>query len=147
MIEPITIRDFEQYAAEHGASRQDYGDAALHRSNSSVSGAARRAALAAQSQRDADLTARREALRVEYKNKLASGELREMTELERLQQTAAGHPDNPSVAAARRLLVKRNAARHPSHCQFAERKRLSTPCSAWHMTFGGLCLNCGWRLQ
>ena len=21
---------------------------------------------------------------------------------------------------------------------------LSTPCAAWHLTFGGRCLNCGW---
>jgi hypothetical protein len=87
------------------------GDAALHRSSANVSGAARRAALATQAAKDSDLTKRREALRIEYKNKLATGELRELTELERLQEIAAGNPDSWATAAAQRVLAKRMAGR------------------------------------
>ena len=30
------------------------------------------------------------------------------------------------------------------HSEHAARVRVSTPCAAWHINFGGGCLNCGW---
>lgn len=34
-----------------------------------------------------------------------------------------------------------------THSQFSKRARVSTPCSAHMMTFGGRCLNCGYDPQ
>jgi hypothetical protein len=49
----------------------------------------------------------REATRQAYAAAVASGEIQPPTEHDRLEATAAGHPDNPSVQAARRLLEKK----------------------------------------
>lgn len=49
---------------------------------------------------------RDEAVR-RYWEAVACGEIRAETQGERLEGTAAGHPDNPSVQAARRVLEKR----------------------------------------
>jgi hypothetical protein len=100
-------RDFEDYAAQHDAGRQGYGDPALSRSNSSTSHTSWKAALKNQDAKDAALTERREALRQDYSHALAAGEIREMTESQRLARTAAGHPDNEAVQAAQRILEKR----------------------------------------
>lgn len=48
---------------------------------------------------------RRKAI-AEYKELVQKGEIIEPTPLEKRIQTAKGHPDNPSVQAARRLLKK-----------------------------------------
>lgn len=32
-----------------------------------------------------------------------------------------------------------------SHVEYARRHPPTTPCAAWHVTFGGQCLNCGHR--
>lgn len=50
---------------------------------------------------------RRNAAKLEYWKKVESGELRPLTEVERTLRTAKGHPDNPSVQAARRMAEKR----------------------------------------
>jgi 2'-5' RNA ligase len=104
-----TYRDFEQYAAMNGASRQDYGDPALARSNSSVSQSSRDSALKNQSAKDSALTERRDALRQEYREKIASGEVREMTEGERLKEQADSNPESEATKAAQRILEKRAA--------------------------------------
>lgn len=43
----------------------------------------------------------------EYKNKVKAGEITEPTKFEEAIRKAQGHPDNPSVQAARRMLKKR----------------------------------------
>jgi hypothetical protein len=93
----------------NGASRQDYGDPALARSNSSVSQSSRDSALKNQSAKDSALTERRDALRQEYREKIASGEVREMTEGERLKEQADSNPESEATKAAQRILEKRAA--------------------------------------
>lgn len=46
-------------------------------------------------------------LRQEYEDKVASGEIQKPSKLDSLLRQAHGHPDNPSVQAARRVLTKR----------------------------------------
>lgn len=46
-------------------------------------------------------------LRQEYEDKVASGEIQKPSKLDSLLRQAHGHPDNPSVQAARRVLAKR----------------------------------------
>lgn len=48
----------------------------------------------------------RDSARAAFRAMITSGEIRLMTRLEKLQATAKGHADNPSVQAARRLLAK-----------------------------------------
>lgn len=105
MAEPCT---FEAYASANGASRQDVGDAGLHKTQTRISAKVWARKVAAQSAKDALWMERRAVLRVEYAAKVAAGELREPTHRERLEEAAAGHPDRPDVQAARRLLAKLN---------------------------------------
>ena len=49
----------------------------------------------------------RDAARALYRAAIAQGEIREATREERLAITAAGHDDNPSTQAARRVIAKR----------------------------------------
>lgn len=103
--EPRAI-DFEHFAAERGASRQDFGDAGLHKGSRNQSHAARARNIKNQADRDTQLGQRRNALRDEYDAAVARGEVRPLSRTERLVQTARGHEDNESVQAARRLLEK-----------------------------------------
>ncbi len=94
----------EQYLTAHGASR-NFGDAGLHRSNSSVSARARKSQLARQSDKDEILLARRQDLREEYYSLVRDGTICPLSRLERLKAQAAGHPDNASTQAAQRILA------------------------------------------
>lgn len=100
----------EEYLSQHGASRQSFGEAALHRQPRSTQKERDKRAQA-QGKKDADLEQQRDELRSEYREKIANGELREPTRTERLERAAQGHPDNESTQAARRVLEKRRAAR------------------------------------
>lgn len=100
------VVDFETFASEHGANRQDYGDAGMHRSSKNVSDAAKRRALARQLDRDTEHLARRDDARAEYDAAIARGDIREPTRIESLIKKAQGHPENASVQAARRILEK-----------------------------------------
>lgn len=51
----------------------------------------------------------RDATTRAYRAEIAAGRIREPTRLERLEARANGHPDNPSVIAARNVLAKRAA--------------------------------------
>lgn len=53
----------------------------------------------------------RDATAVAYRAAIAAGEIQEpkQTGLDALREKAAGHPDNPSVQAAKRLLAKMEA--------------------------------------
>jgi hypothetical protein len=101
----IPIIDEETYLAQHGASRQDIGDAALHKNI--PEGKIRKKLIEEQATKDRALIKKREQLREEYKKKIESGEIRPPTRKESLIATANGHPDNAAVQAARRILEKR----------------------------------------
>lgn len=102
------VMDFEEYASRNGASRQDtMMDSALHRSSSNVSGSARASQLRIENERNTAALAKRDVLRGEYNQHVASGYIRPPTHDEALILTAQGQEDNRSVQAARRLLEKR----------------------------------------
>mgnify|MGYP003395931788 CR=1 FL=1 len=102
----MKIIDEETYLSQHEASRQDIGDAALHKNLQP--GRRKDQLIARQAKLDKDLLERREVLRHEYQSKVALGELRPLTRIERLITTANGNPDNQAVLAARRLLEGKN---------------------------------------
>ena len=100
----MQVIDEETYLATHNASRQDYGEAALHKNI--PFGNKRKRLIEWQNAKDRDLTRRREALRKEYNEKVISGEIRPPTRIERLIATASGMDENESTQAARRILSK-----------------------------------------
>lgn len=102
----MKVMTFEQYAASQGASRQDYGDAGLHKTNARLSKKQWGRKVEAQRRRDAELYRRREELYEAYQDMVRSGDVRPPSRLERLRSTASGHPDNESTRAAKRLLKK-----------------------------------------
>ena len=97
--------DENEYLERHGAGMASMGEPALHRQPGSTS-KQRAARAATQAMRDAAWAQRREQLRREYAALVAAGQLRPRTRRERLERTAAGHPDKESTRAARRLLEK-----------------------------------------
>ena len=99
--------DEEQYLAEHGASKHDMGDASLHKNRGGMSDKEWQKVVDREAERSAAIMAKREELRKEYQQKIASGEIREMSKIEKLIATANGNPDNESTQAARRLLEKK----------------------------------------
>ena len=101
--------DFEDFAARRGYGMSALGEPALHKSNSSVSGAARRRQLAQVRQQGEDWAARRAELRGEFESGLASGRYRLRSGTARLSRAARGHQDNEATQAARRVLEKRQA--------------------------------------
>lgn len=105
MKKEIEVIDEETWLARQGASRMDLGDPAIHRQ---PGGTPKSIAKNAQNQarKDHALIARRTELREQYEELVRVGEIRPPTRLERLAAIAKGHPDNPSVQAARRLLAK-----------------------------------------
>lgn len=96
----------EQYLTANGASRADMGDAGLHRSSAGMSPKTWRRLVEQQAERDRELEARRATLRAEYWRKVSAGEITPPGRTQRLLRAAAGHPDNESTQAARRLLAK-----------------------------------------
>lgn len=103
----MRVVSFEVYAVERGAGSAEIGDAGLHKRGRRQSDRQWQRLVKAEDARTARLLARREELRREFDEAVRRGELREPSTLERLQRTAAGHPDNESVQAARRALAKR----------------------------------------
>ena len=97
--------DEETYLATNGASRQDIGEPALHRQPRAKPNQIEKNANR-QLEKDYELTGRRDDLRKEYADKVASGEIRPPTRTEKLIQSANGHEDNESTQAARRMLQK-----------------------------------------
>lgn len=95
----------EQYLARHGVGRDRIGDAGLHKTHTRFSKKQWDKKLQHQSEIDTEVIKKRDALREQYRQKVAAGELRPPTRIERLQSIAAGHPDNEAVQAARRILA------------------------------------------
>ena len=102
--EPLVI-DQEDYLTQHGASRLGIGELALHKNI--PEGKQRKRLLDNQAKKDWELLKKRERLRNEYREKVEKGEIRPPTRIEKLIDTARGHPDNESTQAARRILEKR----------------------------------------
>ncbi len=104
----VTVITEEDYLASKGCGMAALGEPALHRMPGQSAGhASRERNLRNQAEKDRAWMVRREELRQEYREKLALGEIRMPTRIERLKQVAAGRPDNESVQAARRLLAKK----------------------------------------
>ena len=103
----VLVIEEEVYLSMNGVSHLDIGDCALHKNKGRHSDKTWRRLVNAQAEKDRKLTMRREELREEYRMKVAQGEIRPPTRIEKLISTANGHPDNESVLAARRLLEKR----------------------------------------
>jgi hypothetical protein len=98
------VIDEEAYLTQHGASRQDIGECALHKNI--PYGNIRKRLIEYQAKKDGELITKREVLREAYRAKVSAGEIRPPTRTERLIAIANGHPDNEAVQAARRLLIK-----------------------------------------
>lgn len=102
----MKIESEEQYLARHGASRQNIGDAALHRQPGSTPNSRARASKR-QNALDHALLIRRAELREQYVAAIDAGELRPPSVTEQHVETANGHPDNDAVQAARRCCARR----------------------------------------
>jgi len=103
MAEPM---DFETFAAQRGGSRQDFGEPGSHKRSRRQSDKVWNRIIKNLAARDTKLELKRDELRKEYDSLVKKDVLRKLTRRERLLQTAAGHPDNPSVQAARRILER-----------------------------------------
>ncbi|KKM62853.1 hypothetical protein LCGC14_1517410, partial [marine sediment metagenome] len=98
--------DFETFATKRGGSRQDYGEPGAHKRSRRQSDKQWSRIIKHLMQKDDELDTRRVDLRKQYAALVKQGVLRPLTRMEKLKATAAGHPDNPSVQAARRVLKK-----------------------------------------
>lgn len=103
------IADFEQYAAQHGASHLDYGEAGLHQKGINVAHSTHQRGVKAEGVRNASLAAKRDELKKKYDAEVAAGAVRAPSNQERTELTAQGHPDNAATQAALRVLAKRAA--------------------------------------
>ena len=103
-IPPTT--EEEIYLTQHGASRQDIGESALHKNKGNNSDKTWRKLVDRQAQKDAETIEKRNLLRSEYNKQIAEGKLRTPTRYEKLISTANGHEDNASTHAARNVLSK-----------------------------------------
>jgi hypothetical protein len=106
MPKRVQVIDEEAYLSINGACRNDIGDSALHKNKGNNSDKQWSKLVNYQAEKDRELISRREKLRLEYKEKVSKGEIRPPSRVERLLSIAAGHEDNASVQAARRLLEK-----------------------------------------
>ncbi|MFA5346011.1 MAG: hypothetical protein WC315_07050 [Candidatus Omnitrophota bacterium] len=101
------IIDEETYLATHGASRQDIGEAALHKNRGGKSDKAWKKIVDEQAKKDHELIIKRAMLREEYRKKVDSGEVKPPSRFETLWNTAQGNEENVAVQAARRILERK----------------------------------------
>ncbi len=101
----MTVFTEEEFLTQHGASF-DFGEPGLHKNAGQASLKVWGRKVAAQDRKDCLLEQRRFELRAEYRRLVEAGEIRAPTRIEQREKTAAGHPDNPSVQAARRILAR-----------------------------------------
>ena len=104
----IPVLTEEQYLAVNGAGRNSMGEPALHKNRGNLSDRSWSRIVNRQAGKDLAIVQLRDQLRTEYREKIAQGLIRAPTRIERLIDTANGHPDNESVQAARRILQKSN---------------------------------------
>lgn len=103
----MRVIDFETYATENDASLLGMGDAGLHKSTAKMGRSIWKRHVKRQGTKDMDLIWRRQDLRKQYEQEIADGNIRPLTVLKKTPKIASGCDDNPSVQAARRLLLKR----------------------------------------
>ena len=106
MMAMTEVVDFETYAARGGADRADMGDLALAKRGRNQTDKQWNRIIANQVKRDDVVMMRRNELREEYQLEVEAGRIRPPSRVERLKATAAGHPDNDSTQAARRILER-----------------------------------------
>lgn len=102
------IVSLASFLAERGLGAAWFSEPALHRSSEHISPGQRRRQLAHFEKQAAQYAESRRAAVQEYQAAVEAGEIQQprLSHAERLTLTAAGHPDNPSVQAAHRLLIK-----------------------------------------
>lgn len=100
----------ESFLTQRGAGRSEIGDAGMHKRGRNQTGKMWDRIVDRQALSDAVVVQRRHELRAEYESLVAAGSIRPPTKDERLAKVAQGHPDNPSVQAARRVLERRSSA-------------------------------------
>lgn len=98
------VIDFDQWVERYDAGRFVW-DVATNRLPNTSEGQRRRIQRIQQEKSSANLQ-HREVLRRIFAELQADGWVREPTRIEKLRTTAAGHEDNASVQAARRLLAR-----------------------------------------
>lgn len=108
-----SVIDEETYLTQHGASRQDIGESALHKNI--PEGNIRKRLVEHQASKDRALVEKRAQIRDEYNKLVASGEIRPPTRQEKLIRTANGMDENASVQAARRVLEKQGIEWKDTH--------------------------------
>ena len=101
----MIVESFEDYAVRNGAGRSLFGEAGLHK-RGNMSDAAHKRAVAQMIAKDTALADRRVQLLKTYQERQDRGEGREPSRRERMVEKASGHPDLPSVQAARRICQK-----------------------------------------
>lgn len=97
----------EKYLALNGVGRQTMGEPALAKNRGRNSDKVWSKMVNAQADKDWEIIEERDRLRKEYWDKVEAGELRSLTRVETLIETANGHPDREDTKAAIRLLTKR----------------------------------------
>ena len=100
------VLSFEQYAALKGCSRANLGEAGLHKAHTRISRKQWDGMVKKQSEKDGEWLVNWNRLRREYEDEVTRGTIRPPSRIDRLRITAAGHPDNDSTQAARRILKK-----------------------------------------
>lgn len=103
----------DDYLAQNGASLLGIGDAGAHKTHSRMSRKQWDRVVREQDRRSAAVVDRREALRQEYREKVAAGELRPPTRRERLEAIAGGMPEKEATQAARRILAAQYGVTFP----------------------------------
>jgi hypothetical protein len=96
----------EEYLAQNGAGFLNGAEPALHHNRVNTKYGQSRLAKQALEEMTAN-DERRKLLRIEYADKVKSGEIVQPNKIDILIKTANGQEDNPAVQAARRLLEKR----------------------------------------
>jgi hypothetical protein len=95
----------ERYLSINDASRQDYGDCAMHKNIKQDRN--KEIMIKRMVEKGHALTEKRARLREEYRKKCEAGEMRPPTRIEQLIENANAHEDHEATLAARRLLEKK----------------------------------------
>lgn len=97
----------EEYLSQNGYPFMGYSEAGLHKTSQNESKRSRQQAIDYVQNNAKKYDAKRAELRKEYQQKVANGEIRQPTTIERALKIAQGLDERSDVQAARRLLEKR----------------------------------------
>lgn len=106
----VDVVTFDEFAAMRGLSMAQIGEAGTHKRGRNQSDKQWKRLLRVVDHRSAEVVEKRSALRAEYNEAVARGDIRPPTRLERLQRAASGHPDLASTQAALRILSRLTGA-------------------------------------